>query len=67
MQPQYPQPAAGNFGAPPPPLAGFSEPSGYPAPPQFGDGTQPYPNYGKQLICYLVTDYILIKSYFVSL
>lgn len=46
MQPQYPQPAAGNFGGPPPPLTGFSEPSSYPAPsPQFGDGTQPYPNY----------------------
>lgn len=48
MQPQYLPPAAGNFGGPSPPLAGFSEPSGYPAPsPQFGDGTQPYPNYGK--------------------
>jgi len=48
VQPQYPQPAAGNYSGPPPPLAGFSEPSGYTAPfPQTGDSTQPYPNYGK--------------------
>jgi len=48
MQPQYPQPAAGNYSGPPPALTGFSEPSGYTAPfPQTGDSAQPYPNYGK--------------------
>jgi len=48
MQPQYPQPAAGNYSGSPPPLAGFSEPSGYTAPfPQIEEGTEPYPNYGK--------------------